>query len=59
MDGASKFVHGDAIAGICIALVNIVGGLFVGVVETGTAGRCGRLVHKLTIGDGLVSQCGF
>ncbi len=57
MDGASKFVRGDAIAGICIALVNIVGGLFVGVVEAGMPlGEAAALFTKLTIGDGLVSQ---
>ncbi|MDD4785610.1 MAG: flagellar biosynthesis protein FlhA [Pirellulales bacterium] len=57
MDGASKFVRGDAIAGICIALVNIVGGLFVGVVEAGMPlGDAAALFTKLTIGDGLVSQ---
>ena len=58
MDGASKFVRGDAIAGIVITLINIVGGLFIGVVEDGmTLGRGGRdLTRKLTIGDGLVSQ---
>ena len=57
MDGASKFVRGDAIAGICIALVNIVGGLFVGVVVAGMPlGDAAALFTKLTIGDGLVSQ---
>ena len=35
MDGASKFVRGDAIAGIVITLINIVGGLFIGVIELG------------------------
>ena len=35
MDGASKFVRGDAIAGIIITLINIVGGLFIGVIESG------------------------
>src|SRR5215212_5133619 len=57
MDGASKFVRGDAIAGIVITIVNILGGLYVGMVERGweilpTA----RLYTQLTIGDGLVSQ---
>lgn len=57
MDGASKFVRGDAIAGIVITLVNIVGGLFVGVAEAGmTFGQAAALFTKLTIGDGLVSQ---
>ena len=57
MDGSSKFVRGDAIAGLIIMAVNIVGGLFVGVVENGMAIR--EALHTytvLTIGDGLVSQ---
>src|SRR6185312_8646101 len=57
MDGASKFVRGDAIAGIVITLVNIVGGLFIGVVESGmTVSQAAEIFTKLTIGDGLVSQ---
>jgi flagellar biosynthesis protein FlhA len=57
MDGASKFVRGDAIAGICITLINIVGGLFVGVVEFEmSVTQAAELFTKLTIGDGLVSQ---
>ena len=57
MDGASKFVRGDAIAGIVITLVNIVGGLYIGMVQSGmTAGEAAALFTKLTIGDGLVSQ---
>ncbi|MBL9080620.1 MAG: flagellar biosynthesis protein FlhA [Planctomycetales bacterium] len=57
MDGASKFVRGDAIAGIVITLVNIVGGLFIGVFESGmTLGEAAHVFTKLTIGDGLVSQ---
>ncbi len=57
MDGASKFVRGDAVAGILIMLINVVGGLFVGVLQheldVGTAARTYTL---LTIGDGLVAQ---
>ncbi|MDR2188658.1 MAG: flagellar biosynthesis protein FlhA [Azonexus sp.] len=57
MDGASKFVRGDAIAGIVIMLINIVGGLFVGIfqhdMDFATAGTTYTL---LTIGDGLVAQ---
>ncbi|MBS0497433.1 MAG: flagellar biosynthesis protein FlhA [Gammaproteobacteria bacterium] len=57
MDGASKFVRGDAIAGILIMLITIVGGLIVGVMqhdlELGTAAKNYTL---LTIGDGLVGQ---
>ena len=57
MDGASKFVRGDAIAGIIITLVNIVGGLFIGLVEAGmTLAEAAEVYTKLTIGDGLVSQ---
>lgn len=57
MDGASKFVRGDAIAGIIITLVNIVGGLLIGVIQSGmTVGEAAALFTKLTIGDGLVSQ---
>ena len=57
MDGASKFVRGDAIAGIVITLINIVGGLFIGVVESGMSlGQAASLFTTLTIGDGLVTQ---
>ncbi len=57
MDGASKFVRGDAIAGICITLINVVGGLFVGVIESGMSlADAAALFTRLTIGDGLVSQ---
>jgi len=57
MDGASKFVRGDAIAGIVITLVNVVGGLFIGVFESGMSlAEAAHVFTKLTIGDGLVSQ---
>jgi len=57
MDGAMKFVKGDAIAGIIIALVNIVGGMIIGVLQQGmTAGEAAQTYSLLTIGDGLVSQ---
>jgi flagellar biosynthesis protein FlhA len=57
MDGASKFVRGDAIAAIVITLINIVGGLIIGVIESGmTLAHAGEVFTKLTIGDGLVSQ---
>jgi flagellar biosynthesis protein FlhA len=57
MDGASKFVRGDAIAGIIITLVNIVGGLVIGVFDAGMPiGEAASLFTRLTIGDGLVSQ---
>ncbi len=57
MDGASKFVRGDAIAGIIITLINIVGGLIIGMGEQGMGLReAAALFTRLTIGDGLVSQ---
>lgn len=57
MDGASKFVRGDAIAGIVIIGINIVGGLFIGVVESGMSlSAAAEIFTKLTIGDGLVTQ---
>ncbi len=57
MDGASKFVRGDAIAGILITLINIIGGLCIGVIEAKMEiGQAAELFTKLTIGDGLVSQ---
>jgi flagellar biosynthesis protein FlhA len=57
MDGASKFVRGDAIAGIVITFVNVLGGLYVGMMEKNlTIMNCLQVYTKLTIGDGLVSQ---
>jgi flagellar biosynthesis protein FlhA len=57
MDGASKFVRGDAIAGIVITLINIVGGLYIGMVEYDMEVVQALMVFtKLTIGDGLVTQ---
>lgn len=57
MDGASKFVKGDAIAGIIITLINIIGGIVIGVVMMGLPiGEAAAKFVKLTIGDGLVSQ---
>jgi len=57
MDGASKFVRGDAIAGILILFINILGGLVIGVVEYDMPfAEAGRVFTLLTIGDGLVAQ---
>jgi flagellar biosynthesis protein FlhA len=57
MDGASKFVRGDAIAAIVITFVNILGGLYVGMVDHNwPAMKCLTVYTRLTIGDGLVSQ---
>jgi len=57
MDGAAKFVRGDAIAGILITGINILGGLFVGVVQRGMPVTTALSEYTiLTVGDGLVSQ---
>ncbi len=57
MDGASRFVRGDAVAGVVILIVNIVGGLYLGVIEHGmSVSEAVGVFSKLTIGDGLVSQ---
>ncbi|MEM7266346.1 MAG: FHIPEP family type III secretion protein, partial [Pseudomonadota bacterium] len=57
MDGASKFVKGDAVAGLFIMLINIVGGLFIGMIQHGLSfGNAIEIYTILTIGDGLVAQ---
>lgn len=57
MDGASKFVRGDAIAGILIVLVNVIGGLIIGVLQMGMpVADAARNYTLLTVGDGLVTQ---
>lgn len=57
MDGASKFVRGDAIAGILIVITNIVGGITIGVLQKGMdIGAAAETFVLLTIGDGLVTQ---
>ena len=57
LDGAMKFVKGDAICGIVIILVNLLGGLAIGVLQKGmTLGQATHTYSILTIGDGLVSQ---
>jgi len=57
MDGASKFVRGDAVAGILILVINILGGLFIGTLDHGLPlAEAGRIYTLLTIGDGLVAQ---
>ena len=57
MDGAMKFVKGDAIAGIVVLLTNIVGGLIIGMVQRGMdVGAAARTYTVLTIGEGLVAQ---
>jgi type III secretion protein V len=56
MDGALKFVKGDAIAGVAIVLVNVVGGLAAGALRGMDLGEAARRYTLLAIGDGLVSQ---
>ncbi len=57
MDGASKFVRGDAVAGIIITLINIVGGLLIGTIQKGLdLSTAAKYYTMLTIGDGLVTQ---
>jgi flagellar biosynthesis protein FlhA len=57
MDGASKFIRGDAIAGMLVTGINLIGGLFIGVVQDGmTLSESAHNYSVLTIGDGLVSQ---
>jgi len=57
MDGASKFVRGDAVAGLIITAINLVGGLIIGVMQQGMSLNDAVTVYSLlTVGDGLVSQ---
>ena len=57
MDGASKFVQGDAIAGIIITFINVIGGLIIGVFQRGeNFTQAAQTYTLLTVGDGLVSQ---
>ncbi|MCB2091735.1 MAG: flagellar biosynthesis protein FlhA [Alphaproteobacteria bacterium] len=57
MDGASKFVRGDAVAGLLITFVNIIGGIIIGVAQNGMSFSAAANAYTLlTIGDGLVSQ---
>ncbi len=56
MDGATKFVKGDAIAGIIITIINIVAGLIIGVTSGMPLNEAMQTYTLLTVGDGLVSQ---
>lgn len=57
MDGAGKFVRGDSLAGLVIVAINILGGLYVGVIDQGLPLRDAVEIYtKLTIGDGLITQ---
>jgi flagellar biosynthesis protein FlhA len=57
MDGASKFVRGDAIAGLLVVFINIIGGMIIGIAQQSMAfAEAGRTYTLLTVGDGLVTQ---
>ena len=57
MDGASKFVRGDAVAGLMVVFINIIGGIIIGVAQQGLSfGEAARTYTLLTVGDGLVTQ---
>ena len=57
MDGASKFVRGDAVAGLIIAAINVIGGMIIGMVQRGlTFSHAADTYTRLTVGDGLVTQ---
>src|SRR5262245_59507634 len=57
MDGASKFVRGDAVAGLLIVFINIIGGMVIGTMQQGlTFAQAGHTYTLLTVGDGLVTQ---
>lgn len=57
MDGAAKFVRGDAIAGLLITFINIIGGIIIGVAQKGLSfSEAGQVYTLLTVGDGLVTQ---
>jgi flagellar biosynthesis protein FlhA len=57
MDGASKFVRGDAIAGLLVVFINVIGGIIIGVVQQGLGfGEAAQAYTLLTVGDGLVTQ---
>ncbi|PZU18460.1 MAG: flagellar biosynthesis protein FlhA [Shinella sp.] len=57
MDGASKFVRGDAVAGLIITTINIIGGILIGVFRHGMeVGQAADVFVKLSVGDGIVSQ---
>lgn len=57
MDGAAKFVRGDAIAGLLITFINVIGGIVIGTAQMGlTLGEAAQSYTMLTVGDGLVSQ---
>src|SRR4051794_37012375 len=57
MDGASKFVRGDAVAGLLVVFINVIGGMIIGIAQQGMSfGDAARTYTLLTVGDGLVTQ---
>jgi flagellar biosynthesis protein FlhA len=57
MDGASKFVRGDAVAGLLVVFINVLGGMIIGIAQQGLSfAEAGRTYTLLTVGDGLVTQ---
>ena len=57
MDGASKFVRGDAIAGLLVVFINVIGGMIIGIAQQGMSfADAARTYTMLTVGDGLVTQ---
>src|SRR5256886_12001278 len=57
MDGASKFVRGDAVAGLLVVFINVIGGMIIGIGQQGMAfAEAARTYTVLTVGDGLVTQ---
>ena len=57
MDGASKFVRGDAIAGLLVVLINVIGGMVIGIMQQGLSfAEAAHAYTLLTVGDGLVTQ---
>jgi flagellar biosynthesis protein FlhA len=57
MDGASKFVRGDAVAGLLVVFINVIGGMIIGIAQQGMAfTEAARTYTLLTVGDGLVTQ---
>ncbi|MGI4850496.1 MAG: flagellar biosynthesis protein FlhA [Janthinobacterium lividum] len=57
MDGAAKFVRGDAVAGLCITFINVIGGMIIGVAQNDLSfAEASRTYTLLTVGDGLITQ---
>src|SRR6478609_8077475 len=57
MDGASKFVRGDAVAGLLVVFINVIGGMIIGIAQQGMSfADAARTYTLLTVGDGLVTQ---